>query len=159
MKTADLTGRVLDHWVAQALGYFDDDSHAAQHHYLINDMTLFTYAPTRAEFKPSTEGRFGQPIIERERISSMWAPLQGHWCSVVPGGAPGRRVMVMGPTALIAAMRAFVASTYGDQVPDDVEANLRVIARFGEMQDAPPLQTALLQIEMDSPQRNPEGFP
>ena len=61
--------------------------------------------------KPSTAWEHGGPIIERERIALEF--LDGEWCAWAPGPqrADGR-----GPTPLIAAMRAYVASRFGESV-------------------------------------------
>lgn len=82
-------------------------------------------------YHPSTEWAQGGPIIERERI--LLSPLESVWhaCHIPSGYAPitwkdeytgevleggGALVTARGPTPLIAAMRAYVASTFGDEV-------------------------------------------
>jgi hypothetical protein len=68
----------------------------------------------RKEFSPSTDWAHGGPIIERERITLE--EHAGEWCAYVrmqwgPGAMPeGSDGVGYGPTPLIAAMRAFVAS-------------------------------------------------
>lgn len=63
----------------------------------------------RKQFSPSTEWDDGGPIIERERISVIERTT--HWVADLRGTSP-----VAGPTALIAAMRAYVASKLGEEV-------------------------------------------
>ena len=59
------------------------------------------------------------PIIERERISLHMfrsAPAAFAWHSEIEDQAGRRLVEQYGPAPLIAAMRAYVASKYGDVV-------------------------------------------
>lgn len=67
-----------------------------------------------SNFHPSTDWAQGGPIIERERIHVYAGP---QWTA---GIKPGQ--FVYGPTALIAAMRCFVASKLGNEVdvPEDL---------------------------------------
>lgn len=82
------------------------------------------------EYEPSTDWAAGGPIIERERIAT-W-PAGSGWCAAHPTGYREGRGSgyfdaeigtidcrddeIGGPTALIAAMRAFVAARLGDEV-------------------------------------------
>jgi hypothetical protein len=64
--------------------------------------------------QPSTAWEHGGPIIERERIALEF--LDGEWCAWAPGpqradGGDGR-----GQTPLVAAMRAYVASKFGERI-------------------------------------------
>ena len=93
MKTSELQGAALDWAVWSALGlpatYLDHNGHAANF---------------------STQWAQGGPIIERERINISddggdgWEADDsiGHWG--------------YGPTALVAAMRCYVASKLGDEI-------------------------------------------
>lgn len=78
-------------------------------------------------FCPSTEWSDGGPIIERERI--VVTPDEGEWAAgllghIDPGGDASPRwdppgevpLWVTGPTPLIAAMRAYVMSKFGEAV-------------------------------------------
>ena len=69
-------------------------------------------------YYPSSSWCHGGPIIERERIGVHWtyssAYNSGAWVSMVPRG--DHATSQLGPTPLIAAMRAFVASKLGDEV-------------------------------------------
>jgi hypothetical protein len=71
----------------------------------------------------STDWRYGGPIIERERISVWYDELLvdvgGPWHAaielmVTPSGDLEGEYQHSGPTPLIAAMRAFVASNSAD---------------------------------------------
>jgi hypothetical protein len=101
MKTADLTGAVLDYWVARADG---------------TDPTV----DSQMTFAPSTTWAHGGPIIEREKIMVVWN--DGGWIAGVTAFVDGPKGHVSkGPTALIAAMRAYVASKFGDDVSEDAQ--------------------------------------
>jgi hypothetical protein len=109
IKTADLTGSVLDWAVAKCEGvevtYLDDG---------------ITRCDPSGRFSPSTSWQVGGPIIERERIelvddSPGWLARIDLWA---------REIVVGGPAPLIAAMRCFVASKLGEEVeiPDELLA-------------------------------------
>lgn len=95
-KTSELTGELLDMAVAKAM-------HVGR----VNN----------ASWKPSELWEHGGPIIDRENIS-LTNHAQGgmralpEWCAKTVG----RPRLHFGPTALIAAMRAYVASKLGEEV-------------------------------------------
>lgn len=110
-RVSDLTGPLLDAAVAQAEGFPSfwidpgDESREA----------ACVLGPARAQdarfdWNPSTDWSQGGPIIERERIE-----LRCHMQSA-PWSAMGNGTYAEGPTPLIAAMRAYVASKFGDTV-------------------------------------------
>lgn len=104
MKTAELTGALLDYWVARAEG----DDTAAQ-------------MADGYRFQPSTSWAQGGPIIDRERITVMPEPQSGgEWGAAYVVWLPSVDYWTPGATALQAAMRAYVASKFGLEVPDDV---------------------------------------
>lgn len=119
MKVSELSGAALDYWVAKAEGFPQCGLHTEDGETVC---FLGPVAMERFTWAPSTAWEQGGPIIERERISVVnWAPdlwtagwkrTGPHSLAVfeVPNGG--------GPTALIAAMRAFVASKFGEEVPD-----------------------------------------
>lgn len=135
MKVSELSGVLLDLWVAKATGMdfvmhkghpatfteFDPEGHANEHN--VEEWRNYYW------FQPSTDWRDGGPIIERERIDIIdrgneWAA--GKDASISSSGEGQGYVdwiemsnECTGPTPLIAAMRAFVASKYGDEVPDE----------------------------------------
>lgn len=99
MKTAELTGTSLDYWVARAEG-------------------ITPTVEVQLKFMPSTDWGHAGPIIEREKIMVAWNA--GNWISGVPAYVDGPHGhLSKGPTALVAGMRAFVASRLGDDVSDD----------------------------------------
>jgi len=100
IKTSELTGPALDWAVAECEG---------------NKYSKLTHLLELWE--PSTDWAQGGPIIERERIrlDCAWSD---RWTAQHPYNAKidGYTGWTKGPTALIAAMRCFVASKLGDEV-------------------------------------------
>lgn len=117
MKTAELTGAKLDYWVAQlerAGGvevYIRDDKGLPQ---------CMMRSGVEKWFCPSIDWEQGGPIIERALISVLYGPVDspsepGYWTAFI---RPSDDNGYDGPTPLIAAMRAYVASKFGEEVPD-----------------------------------------
>ena len=115
IKTADLIGPALDWAVAKCLqpGY--------------EEWRLIRWI--EQEFAPTANWAQGGPIIEREGIN-LSVDYQDDWLTTdkvqigwkanlwnnsVPGTA-GFLQWAYGPTPLVAAMRCFVASRFGDEV-------------------------------------------
>jgi hypothetical protein len=121
-KVSDLSGPMLDAAVASIDGLdvvyrngqpafeheWDPDLHCHEDD-LHGEFKAWVY------FKPSSCWADGGPIIERERIA-LYPPLcvgdWEEWSATVGGKSDGAK----GPTPLIAAMRAFVASRFGETV-------------------------------------------
>jgi len=99
-KTAELTGAALNNAVHE-LAYPDEP--------IKEGCTAPPY---------STDWAFCGPIIERERITIEWEGDPDSWCACIMADQE-----VYGPTALIAAMRCYVASKLGDEVeiPDELK--------------------------------------
>src|SRR3990167_9248175 len=77
--------------------------------------------PMWSGFRPSTDGKDGDPIIERELISGCWDGT--HWLSEMYSEYKDLGMLVWrnpmkGPTRLIAAMRCFVRYKFGDEIPE-----------------------------------------
>ena len=114
MKTSELTGADLDCAVAKC--WYGNDYDLS--------IPLFDDGLT---FAPSTNWAHGGPIIERERIDVTWSETQwvAMWWADNSGMAnsPTQRFQhnrqKLGPTPLIAAMRAYVASKFGESVEVD----------------------------------------
>ena len=116
MKTSELQGAALDWAVHKAEGR-NIELHMFWEYRTHNNM-----------FHYSTSWQEGGPIIERERIQVAPLPDKGwraHWRSF--DKAIPREVWMdcfdEGVTALIAAMRCFVASRLGDEVdiPEELQ--------------------------------------
>lgn len=110
MKTDELTGVLLDHWVAIA------EQKNGGEWYMESDGVTWVRKGDSTVFRPSKLWQCGGPIIERE-IGLLTRHGPTNWNALANGSAPGR-----GSTPLIAAMRAYVASKFGDSVPDGVTA-------------------------------------
>lgn len=110
MKTSNLNGPALDWAVARAnqvAGMFQSNI----------DLTTIHY------FAPSTDWAQGGPLIEREKIAidpDGGANIrEPEWAASIAE----QPKYFTGPTPLIAAMRAYVASRLGDEVdiPEDLK--------------------------------------
>lgn len=115
MKVADLSGAELDYWVARAEG--------------VEELGLDQYGAfqrrAHGEIKPlrySTDWSQGGPILDRERIAlNPTGGVENPWqaeCTGFPEGHYDGIWHGVGPTPLIAAMRAYVSSKFGEEVPD-----------------------------------------
>ncbi|WP_153135159.1 phage protein NinX family protein [Paraburkholderia agricolaris] len=119
MKVDALNCSQLDHWVARAEGY----SHVSL---VPHDRCGTWYAGESSgginDWTPSTNWGQGGPIIERERI--IVKPYKdGTWGADYefdPDARGGHFYMSSkeGDTPLVAAMRAYVAAKFGDELPD-----------------------------------------
>lgn len=107
MKVAELEGALLDYWVARAEGLeidraFEKGLHP--HLYVFVDGDL-------VDFAPSSNWAQGGPIIDREGLE-LRRDEPNRW------NAMGSGCYGDGHSPLIAAMRAYVASKFGEEVPD-----------------------------------------
>src|ERR1700757_765990 len=109
MRVAELDGVLLDYWVAKAEGFRE------------------SFAQFKSSPVPySSNWTYGAPIIEREKMSTV--KFGDQWGAFIPGGradtssdrikGAGDYADGLGASALIAAMRAYVASKFGDEVED-----------------------------------------
>lgn len=127
-KVSELIGHELDAWVAraerQAVKVFGSDSggdviatRAGNRWKIIHGGTVMEQLRAGL-YHPSTNPAQGQPIMERERIGARWddetlfGQPQNRWLAE----HPGLSYALEGPTALIAGMRALVASRFGEEV-------------------------------------------
>lgn len=125
MKVSELNPPELDYWVAKAEGL-----PVAQWQ---GEWYLRTGNPSCPYKKiPSftTDWSQGGPIIEREGISISWGEDDTPECKSIWSATMGMEiklgiVMQDGLTALIAAMRAFVASKFGGEVGEDRKEEAR----------------------------------
>lgn len=138
VKTSELTGDALDWAVAKCeVLQVTYDGIA----YVVNAPDRVRWLGARrkrcAKYSPSTDWESGGPIIEREHIYIRPTITEGGYRTAhsfdaveakieLPAGSttydPHAVVFEYGPTPLIAAMRAYVASKLGDTV--DVPAEL-----------------------------------
>jgi hypothetical protein len=100
MKTSELTGAALDWAVAKCEQQLDEDS------------MLLPVEWHLASF--STDWAYGGEIIEREGIQ-----IQRHasvWIALPPDTEFSEEAYQEGDTPLVAAMRCYVASKFGDEI-------------------------------------------
>jgi hypothetical protein len=112
MKVSELSGALLDYWVARANGW------TRKAGAWVDSQGVEQYAPAVC-YDPSHAWELAGPIIERESIDLVaWdAQMDMAWCGARKVG--DRTIKTFGPTPRIAAMRSFVASKFGDTVPDE----------------------------------------
>jgi len=68
---------------------------------------------------PSGDWAYGGPLMEREKIGVTFGAFGGLWHALVlKEGVLGVRSTTTGPTPLVAAMRAYVISKFGEEVPE-----------------------------------------
>lgn len=111
MKTSELTGAALDLAVAKCEG--------------LDYSPITTYDGIGNEYPPtnySTDWAQGGPIIEREGICMSRVDTMAAWDARIYDGE-SEPWQAEGETALIAAMRCYVASKLGDEV--DVPEELK----------------------------------
>lgn len=138
-KVSELEGALLDAAVALAEGWtwrmdgYDSEDTGERVEWVRTnrDSQPLRRIADGAQFEPSTEWIDGGPIIDRERISLISPDPQpmtfpddsigrdGLWHAemmLVDALDDGRELGESGATPLIAAMRAYVASRFGDEV-------------------------------------------
>lgn len=113
MKTSELRGHMLDRAVAQCQGqpvYWHAD-----------DQALYCgHGGGDIPFAPSTDWSQGGPIVGQANITVMWRPMfeaeKRWWATVSDDPGSEEALGAFGPTPLVAAMRAYVASELGDTI-------------------------------------------
>jgi hypothetical protein len=109
LKVSELTGDELDRWVAKAEGHRVQLSPWDEWEVLdaktsnLVERTGYSY-----------DWAQGGPIIERERIGFVF---NGEFWTAWPTPSDPTNQM-RGPTPLVAAMRAYVASKFGEEVEE-----------------------------------------
>lgn len=133
MKTSELEGVQLDYWTARADGR---EAKIMQPGERLGRMRAAMTEPTCVVLAPDYTGLWkpfrvdwdsAGPIIDREqgsieRYRRMMGPDpcgEPYYCADM---GTENRWRAYGPTHLIAAMRAFVGSRFGHEVPDEVTA-------------------------------------
>lgn len=132
MKVSELSGALLDAWVALALGakpYRVGEPLEGTVRTAVVNSTMIPHCILHESrhtgdffYSPSTDWRTGGPIIDREQIIYRHHAGGIYEACKMTGeiGVNRKRVGTQhGRTLLEAAMRAYVASKYGASVPDD----------------------------------------
>jgi hypothetical protein len=129
MKTFELTGAELDEWVARAIGLRVEKRF--RHEVNGEIMQIVNEHEIRGVPRYSTNWSDGGPIIKSQFLSLEFVGFNPEaktddddeiWQATYTGNN-GALVDGLGPTPLIAAMRAYVASKFGDEVIDGGESN------------------------------------
>lgn len=106
MLVSELTGRRLDFWVHRALG---------------DDVPAGSVAPAY-----STDWAHGGPVIAdyglwlryQRDYDAATGGVRGYWRSAQPSDEYPPPAQYVGHTPLVAAMRQFVATHFGESVPE-----------------------------------------
>ena len=110
-KVAELEGALLDAAVALA------DGHDVR---LVGnggpEVSFWAVGRRKRCNQYATDWEHGGRIIERERIGIEFQPRDGVWVAFCFSYIDGILLEQLGPTLLIAAMRAYVAAKFGDEV-------------------------------------------
>ncbi|WP_175867876.1 phage protein NinX family protein [Burkholderia diffusa] len=119
MKVADLDGKLLDYWAARADGRpLPSEWDSANG----DGVLVGTGAGDLERFSPSTDWAQGGPIIDHVPFGIFERVDEG-WAAGIYRPQAGMRDLCIayqtGDTLLIAAMRAYVASKFGEEVPDE----------------------------------------
>lgn len=118
MKVRELKGVELDYWAARA-EQMEVDFYGVDPSIRARVPGLGVHAP----WSPSRYWNQAGPIIDREIIcidaGDGSFPGEKMWAAWLSSNAPmSADEEITGPTALVAAMRCFVHSKFGDDVPD-----------------------------------------
>ena len=123
MKVSELTGPLLREWVARANGWkVERDGDDAEATFICWDDKGEPFSFGEFGYCPDKNWAQGGLIIDREQITiraELYGAVLVYFARA--GLIRSRRKEYRGETHLIASMRAFVASKYGDTVPDDPE--------------------------------------
>jgi hypothetical protein len=128
MKVEDLEGALLEYWVARAEGIPAETLVIAMapagDKQTCSQRSIIGGQEFRSRLDYTSNWGSGGPIIERERINLEFMDQAG-WLADLSEWNEGWMVEHLkdiaaqyGPTPLIAAMRAYVASKFGDAVED-----------------------------------------
>jgi hypothetical protein len=116
MKVSELSGPTLNEWVARALGLRVEKRFRME---VRGEITVLADGDSTCGVPHySSDWREAGPILERQCISIVslaHETRRDDWVARI-----GIEGSLYGPTPLIAAMRAFVSSRFGDEVPEDV---------------------------------------
>ena len=126
-RTADLTAHALDWAVAKCQGrtvrhkpmgpqgghgWWVWEETPSGHGVTVSKYAI--YLSVGKQYSPSTNWAQGGPIIESERITLRGDTRGGNWVAFLEGARVTARME--GPTALVAAMRCYVAHRLGATV-------------------------------------------
>lgn len=118
IRVSELSGAWLDYWVARAEGWEAGRLEIRPVPRTNDLICVLLRLNGSIEATPfSTQWRLAGPIIERERPELVPTWPDGGWY-VRSRHRPCDGDQFYGETAMVAAMRAFVASKFGEEVPE-----------------------------------------
>lgn len=106
---SELAGTELDYWVARAMGLQAIPNQPSGYFYWGNQSGWFS---------PSTDWAQGGPIIEREKIAVLSRDYDGSCRTCWAANKNDFLSYGTGETPLIAAMRCYVSSKFGDSMEE-----------------------------------------
>lgn len=120
IKTQDLIGAQLDWAVAKCEGWECEFSDEVSGPWLIPADGYLNDERPLSGFTPSSDWAQGGPIIEREKMYLNFGVLGSPWEAVVPSRT--FTLVSYGETALVAAMRCYCRSKFGDviDIPEEL---------------------------------------
>lgn len=132
MKTADLTGALLDYWVARAEGVPADQleirplqrgngpngPHLPESICVRFWMSDEIIGPDEVRVCYSTNWAMGGPLVEKYKLDLIRGDIFSNGWQVSGETKLGYEYAVEGDTPLIAICRAVVRATFGDEVED-----------------------------------------
>lgn len=119
VQTLTLSGKALDWAVAKCRGATEE-----WHQYgpfFWRNTACIRIDGHDIEYSPSYMWMLGGPIIEQEKLN-ITASVEGYWIANVSGDFE-MLFIATGETPLVAAMRCYVSSKFGDtvEIPDDMQ--------------------------------------
>lgn len=102
MKTSELSGELLDYWVAEVEGMLR--------------MASGTVEDKLGGYSPSTKWAHGGPLMQKHYVQMMWSGAKWYQPDMWHGEDAGQ--IVSGDTPLQAICRAVVRAKFGDEVAD-----------------------------------------
>lgn len=124
MRVHELHGARLDLWTAKAAGVPEPQIVDGVCGIAASRDARSKFDTRMVDYRPSSNWAHGGPIIESERISVWRYPNLDAWHAGMQFDFvrdEGLKVehYYQGPTPLVAAMRCFIASKFGTEVPQD----------------------------------------
>lgn len=87
--------------------------------FIMDSIAAKKHAPFAEAYAPHAYWSQGGLIMDREKIGVIHRTVADEWIASIPYNEVGQRLTMTGPTALVAAMRAFVAMKQGDEVQEE----------------------------------------
>jgi hypothetical protein len=133
MNVADLTGVALDYWVARSLHDFVREIHFTDGGQTVAVRGTDRGRPWDGRFTPSTSWEAAAVVLERAQrleLNERSHPGEAHCVAAFEGGH--RTVEGRGDSVRTALLRAFVASRFGETVPDVLRQSQSLIGMRAE---------------------------